>query len=192
MLCVVVASCGGGGGGGSSAIPATSGAGSTTPVSVATPTGSPSPVTSAGPGASPSAKPSATPVATPTPTINPTPTPTPSPTPVSVTASGRVVDDAGSPVAGASVYVGGNLPTGSTPVTSSYGAVSTTAADGSFTVTGIQGVNTAYDYDPAHNGWVGTWIVVWPKDSALPVYHAVRVFANPMGANPLGRLRWSG
>ncbi|MDQ6944366.1 MAG: CAP domain-containing protein, partial [Candidatus Eremiobacteraeota bacterium] len=87
-----------------------------------------------------------------------------------------------------SVYVGGPLPTGPTPVASSYGAVSTTAPDGSFTATGIQGVNTGENYDPAHFGWTATWIVVWPKDPALPVYHATRIFANTAGANALGTI----
>ncbi|HEX3549925.1 MAG TPA: CAP domain-containing protein [Candidatus Elarobacter sp.] len=99
-----------------------------------------------------------------------------------------MVDDSGSPVAGAAVYVGGNLPPGPSPVTSSYGAVSTTAADGSFNVTGVQGVNSGPNYDPAHMGYTGTWIVVWPKDSALPIYHAARVFANTAVANALGTI----
>nr|MDQ6942332.1 CAP domain-containing protein [Candidatus Eremiobacteraeota bacterium] len=38
-----------------------------------------------------------------------------------------------------------------------------------------------YDYNAA-------WIVIWPKDAALPVYHASRTLANPTGANALGSI----
>ncbi len=179
-IAIAAALAGCGGGGGSSTAPLPSGSGSTTPVPNASPTVGPS----GAPSPSPPLKPSPTPTATPTAVASPTPTPAAS----SVSASGRVVDDSGAPVAGASVYVGGALPTGATPVGSSYGAVATTAADGSFAVNGIKGANTGENYDPAHFGWTGTWIVVWPRDPALPVYHVARVFANTAGANPLGTI----
>jgi uncharacterized protein YkwD len=49
-------------------------------------------------------------------------------------------------------------------------------------------VNAGTNYDPAHFGFTATWTVVWPKDAALPVYHAARVFANTTGANTLGMI----
>jgi len=96
-----------------------------------------------------------------------------------------VIDDSGAAVAGATVYVGPNLPRNATPVSS--GALATTAADGSFTVGGVQNANTGVEY-LAGGGYdyKATWIVVWPRDSALPVYHAPRTLANPSGANALG------
>ncbi|HWT05201.1 MAG TPA: CAP domain-containing protein [Xanthomonadales bacterium] len=96
-----------------------------------------------------------------------------------------MTDDNGVAVSGATVYVGASLPRNAGPVTS--GALTTTGADGSFTVSAIVGANTGVEYN-ASGGYDfnATWVVVWSKDAALPVYHGSGTLANPTGANALG------
>ncbi|MHB8147014.1 MAG: carboxypeptidase regulatory-like domain-containing protein [Vulcanimicrobiaceae bacterium] len=153
-LFTTLAACGSGGGSSGGAMPPTVGGGfvtgpTATPASTASPSGTPS--SSPSPGSSPSPSPGGSPSPTPGNTATPSPgtsaspgpitssSPGPTAAPTGYYAQGSVQDIAsGLPIAGATVVLAPQVYAGSTPPPSlGSGSETTTASDGSFTLTGL-------------------------------------------------------
>ncbi len=137
----VLAACGSGGGSGGALPPTVGGGFVTGPTNGPAPTGSPSGVASTSPSPGSSATPTPGNTSTPGPGGSASPGPSAAPTaaPTGYYAQGSVRDIAsGLPIAGAVVVLAPQVYAGSTPPPSlSSGSETTTASDGSFTLTGL-------------------------------------------------------